>query len=293
MWKMKKLLLLVLAGFLPGLISISGCSADTVQKDEDRIVAAVSIVPEKAFVEAVCGDLAEIVVLIPPGYSPSSYELSPNEMASFRSSDIYFTIGVSAEESSLLPVASENKDLMIVNLHEAAREKYPEIEIAEGQRDQHIWLSPKRVIAMAHAIADGMSLADPENAAAYRANAADYIAKLEELDSRIREKLKGTESRSFIVFHPAFGYLADDYGLLMHALEESGKEASPQRIRELVDMALEEEIKVVFYQAEISSRQVQSFAGEIGAELVQLDPLSENYIGNLEMMVDLISGGAK
>lgn len=293
MLKMKKMLLLVLAGFLPGLISISGCSADPVQNDEDRIVAAVSILPEKAFVEAVCGDLAEIVVLIPPGYSPQSYELSPNEMASFRSSDIYFTIGVSAEESSLLPVASENKELQIVNLHEAAREKYPEIEIAEGQRDQHIWLSPKRVIAMVHAIADTMSLADPKNAETYRSNAAGYIAKLEELDSRIREKLKGTERRSFIVFHPAFGYLADEYGLEMHPLEESGKEASPQRIRELVDMALEEGIKVVFYQAEISSRQVQSFAEEIGAELVQLDPLSEDYIGNLDMMTDLILGGAK
>lgn len=293
MLKMKKMLLLVLAGFLPGLISISGCIAAPTTSDDDRIVAAVSIMPEKAFVEAVCGDLAEIVVLIPPGYSPASYELSPNEMASFRNADIYFTIGVNAEESSLLPVAAESKELLIVNLHKAARGKYPEIEIADGQRDQHIWLSPKRVIVMVQEIADRMSESDPENAMTYKANAAEYISSLEELDARIREKLSGIDNRSFIVFHPAFGYLADDYGLEMYALEESGKEASPLRIRELVDLAIEEEIRVVFYQAEISSRQVQSFAEEIGAELVQLDPLSEDYIENLDIITDLIIGGAK
>ena len=90
----------------------------------------------------------------------------------------------------------------------------------------------------------------------------------------------------FIAYHPAFGYFADDYGLHMIALEEEGKEAAPQTFKEIVDLAKENDIKVIFYQAEVDSRQSEAFAEEIGGRTEQIAPLAPDYIENLEKMAD-------
>ena len=97
------------------------------------------------------------------------------------------------------------------------------------------------------------------------------------------------KNRKFIVFHPAFGYLADDYHMTMYALEEEGKESTPQHLKEMIDLAKKENIKAIFYQAEISSQQAQSFAEEIGGNTIQLAPLAPNYIENLRNLVTLMA----
>jgi zinc transport system substrate-binding protein len=142
---------------------------------------------------------------------------------------------------------------------------------------------------MVQTIAREMGEIDPENKEQYDENAQEYIMQLEDLDKEIQNALEGVQNRKLIVFHPAFGYLADDYGLEMYALEEEGKEATPQKLQEMIDLAKEENIKAIFYQAEISSAQAESFAEEIGGKTVQLEPLASNYIENLKNMAELIS----
>ena len=151
-------------------------------------------------------------------------------------------------------------------------------------RDPHIWLSPKRVKVMVEAIAREMSALDPDNKESYEQNAADYLVELDEVDQEIEAALEGVESKKFIVYHPAFGYIAEDYGLTMHALEEDGKEATAQHLQEMVDLAKDENIKVIFYQEEMDSSQAQAFAEEIGGKTIQLSPLSPDYITNLKKM---------
>ena len=92
------------------------------------------------------------------------------------------------------------------------------------------------------------------------------------------------------MFHPAFGYFADEYGLEMHALEKEGKEVTAKDLQELTDLARENGIKVIFYQAQTSERQAMAFAEGIDGEAVMLDPLSENYIENLITMAEKIVG---
>ncbi|MGB4659342.1 MAG: zinc ABC transporter substrate-binding protein, partial [Mobilitalea sp.] len=118
----------------------------------------------------------------------------------------------------------------------------------------------------------------------YEQNAVDYIAQLDEVDQEIKDALKGVESKNFIVYHPAFGYIADDYGLKMYALEEEGKEATAQHLQDMIDLAKEENIKVIFYQEEIDSSQSEAFAEEIGGKTIQLAPLAADYINNLKNM---------
>ena len=268
------------------LLFMAGCGGNEKAAVEKPVIT-VTIVPEKTFVEAVCGDLAEVVVMVPPGNSPANYEPTPKEMEQFSKAKLYFTIGVPTEAANILPKASEIKDMKIVKLQEEVSKVYPDREIAPGQRDPHIWLSPKRAKTMVEVIAREMGQLDSKNKDQYEKNAQAYIAELDELDKDLQKSLEGIKDRKFIVFHPAFGYLADDYGLKMYALEEEGKEATLQRLQEVIDLAKAENIKAIFYQAEISSKQAQSFAEEIGGKTVQLEPLSPNYVKTFKIWLSL------
>ena len=88
----------------------------------------------------------------------------------------------------------------------------------------------------------------------------------------------------FIVYHPAFGYFAEDYNLTMVALEEEGKEADPRRFREVIDMAKEKGIKVIFYQEDIDGRQSRTFAEELGGQAEKVSPMATDYVENLLRM---------
>ena len=280
----------VLVIFLLGISVVAGCSSKAVSTtEEEKPIVAVSIVPQQTFVEAVGGDLVEVIVMIPPGSSPANYEPTPQEMEQFSKSKLYFAIGVPTEEENIIPKASETNTMEIVRLQEDVSEVYPDRELASGRRDPHIWLSPRRVMVMIRAITREISRIDPDNSHLYEENAQNYIAELEQIDKQIQTILDHVENRKFIVFHPAFGYLADDYGLKMYALEKDGKEATAQRLKEMIDLAKEEDIKIIFFQSEISSRQAQSFAEEIGGETIQLAPLAPNYIDNLRNMAELMA----
>jgi len=280
--------------------TFTGCSGKSSPSD-GKITIAVSIVPEETFVRAVAGDKAEIVTMIPPGKSPENYSPTPQEMESFSRADLYFSIGVPAEEVSILPKAKDfNSKIKIVDLADIVGEVYPHRYFDEDEqgshndedghqhegRDPHIWLSPKRVMVMIDVIAQELSDFDPQNKSLYEKNAQDYIKELEELDSEIRQNLSNIKNKTFIVYHPAFGYFADDYGLNMIAIENEGKEATAKDLQYVIDIARNEEIKVVFYQAETDSKQARTLAEEIGGKVQMLEPLSADYINNLRKMAN-------
>lgn len=269
-------------------LGIAGCAGKENTESKKPIVA-VTIVPEKTFVEAVCGNLAEVVVMVPPGNSPENYEPNPKQMTQFAKAKVFFAIGVQTEDTNILPKIGNNKDLKIVKLQEEVAKVYPERNIAPGERDPHIWLSPKRAKVMVEVIAREMGKIDPANKEQYEKNAKAYLTELDGLDKDIQKTLEHVANRKFVVFHPAFGYLASDYNLQMYALEEEGKEATPQSMKAVIDLAKKENIKAIFYQAEISSKQAQAFADEIGGKTVKLEPLAANYIENYKNMVKLMA----
>jgi zinc transport system substrate-binding protein len=249
------------------------------------IQVAVSIVPQASFVKAVGGDLVKVVTMIPPGNSPANYALSPGELTKFSDSQIYFSMGVPADLTNILPRAKEfNPNIKVIKLFEEVNAIYPDREFAPGKRDPHIWLSPKRVIAMIDIIANNLAKLDPTNKDQYQQNALEYQKKLAEADQKIKASLNNLKSKTFIVYHPAFGYFADEYGLEMLAIEQGGKEATPQRMQQIIKIAQQKNIKVIFYQAEIDSKQSQSVAEELDGKTVQIDPLAEDYIANLKKM---------
>ncbi|QEK11226.1 ABC transporter substrate-binding protein [Crassaminicella thermophila] len=282
-----KSIFLLLVSFI--FFSFIGCSKD-VTKIDKKIKVAVSIVPQKTFVEAVGGDLVEVVTMIPPGNSPENYAPSPRELQILSESSIYFTIGVPAEKANILPKISDiNENIQMVSLEEEVSKVYKDREFAPGKRDPHIWLSPKRAKLMVEIIKNELSEIDPLNKEVYEKNSKAYIEKLNRLDKEIKLSIEKLPKKAFIVYHPAFGYFADDYGLKMIPIEKEGKEATIEDIKEIIDFAKKENIKTVFYQAEIDSKQSRVIAQEIEGKTKEIAPLSPNYIENLENMAKIFA----
>jgi zinc transport system substrate-binding protein len=304
------LLVMVFMVFLP-----MGC-AKTADSSPGKLTVAVTIVPQEAFVKAVAGDLVDVVTMVPPGRSPENYAPTPQQLESFSKAALYFSIGVPVEDAYILKrMDSLNHEMKIVPLADRVGEVYPHRyfdkthETGYGEesindtgnghnaagghshtgRDPHIWLSPKRVEVMIDVIAEELSQIDIANKAVYEKNASEFKARLNEVDDEIEKALTKLKNKTFIVFHPAFGYFADDYGLKMVALEEEGKEATPKSLQEKIDMAKEEGIKVIFYQAEIDSRQSRVFAQELGGRAEMLEPLSYDYLNNLKKIAKTFS----
>jgi len=272
------LAILMLVGLL------SGCQQQPVTAPtgaDDRLKVAVTIVPQATFVKEVGGDLVEVVTMVPPGGNPENYSPTPQQMMQFSDADIYFTIGVPAEAANLPQLISLSPTIKAVDLPALVDRKYPPVTFPSGERDPHMWLSPKRVQEIVRLTAEQLTLLDPVHGDIYAANSAAYIERLGQLDNDIRSALADLPNRTIIVYHPAFGYFAADYGLTMIALEEEGKEAAAVDLQRVIDLARAQNIKVVFYQAEIDSKQSRTLAAEIGGQAEMISPLAPDYIDNL------------
>ncbi|GEM01410.1 zinc transport system substrate-binding protein [Halolactibacillus halophilus] len=288
----RKTVVLLMAAFILAIILI-GCSEDTTNNDDDsdgevNLQVAVSILPQATFVEKVAGDLVDVVTVIPPGSSPANYEPTPKEMMALEDSAVYFAIGVPTESANIMPDMVDNTEVDIIELQKNVAEDYEDryFDTENTQRDPHIWLSPKRVIVMVDTIKEKLSELDPENAEVYTENAEAYIEELSKLDTDINNMFADIDNLNFIIMHPSLGYFADDYGLTMTAIEQDGKTATAKWMQEVIDLAVEQDIHVIFYQQEFDSNQKDTVAEEINGNVVELKPLSPDYIPNLRAMAE-------
>jgi zinc transport system substrate-binding protein len=270
------------------LLSLTGCNSNT--EESDKIKISVAIEPLRYFAERIVEDNVEVITMIPQNASPENYEITTKQMMDFKDSNIYFTLELPSEKNSILEVTNENTK--IVNLSEIVNDKYEPLKIG-SDNDPHIWMSIARSKIIIGEILNSVIELNNDNEELYRKNAADLIADLDSLDMEIMESLNGVKNRSFIVYHPSLQYFADEYDLNMIAIQDEGKEASAIQIVNIIDFAKDNNIKVVFYQAEIDSSQAESIAEEIDGKTVMVNPLAYDYIDNYKKMSKLIKDNMK
>ena len=142
----------------------------------------------------------------------------------------------------------------------------------DGGLDPHIWLGRDSVKAQAAAIRDGLSALYPEHAPAFSANYNDFSKELDELFDALKRELAALRGTPAFVFHPAFGYFFDEFGIRQEAVETGGKEPTQKALAELIAKAKAEGAKVVFVQAQFPSNAATAVAAAIGGQVVSIDP---------------------
>jgi zinc transport system substrate-binding protein len=259
-----------------------------------RPTIVVTVAPQAAFVQELAGELVNVVTVLPPGANHETFSLPPQDMERISAANLYLALGLPPERANILPKAAElNRNLKIIDVQNEVAKTYPPRYFAPEDQDPHIWLSPKRAIAMVQLTARELASLDPANRETYSNNAQRFVARIEAADREIRDSLNSMANRTFIVYHPAFGYFAEDYNLNMVALEEEGKEADPRRMREIIDMAREKGIKIIFYQEDIDGRQSRTFAEELGGRAEKVSPMATDYVENLQRMARAFADGLK
>lgn len=273
------IIILILAGI------ITGCNNKGGFENNGKIKVGVTILPQAELVEAVGGELVQVKVLVPQGASPETYEPTPKDVADFNQADIFFALGLPAEEAKGFSI---DKGMKVIELDKKVAEVYPERKFEDTTRDPHIWLSIKRSVVMVEEIASSLGELDPENKELYKGNANEYIAQLKDLDQKISALLEESKGKEFIIFHPALGYFAADYSLSMYALEEEGKEASPGHLIAMVELAKDKNIKGLLMTSEADAKQGEAFAQEIGGKIVVIETLGKDYIDMMYKLAENI-----
>jgi zinc transport system substrate-binding protein len=273
----------------------------------------VSILPQKYFVDRIGGNSVEVSVMVRPGASPADYEPKPQQMVGLSRAKAYFAIGVPFEKAWLDRIAAANPRMRVFHT-EAGIEKRtmrghshgggeqdtpldhrPRNESGrETIRDPHIWLSPPLVMLQARSILNGLIAVDPSNQASYDHHFREFILECLDLDRDIRRILSERNGRrEFMVFHPAWGYFAEAYGLEQVPVEVEGKEPKPAELKRLIGRARERGIKVVFVQPQFSTRNAEMVAEAIGGRIAVADPLAPDWAANLRRTAEALASALK
>jgi zinc transport system substrate-binding protein len=260
-----------------------------------NINAVVSILPEKTFVEAIGGNKVSVSLMVQPGNSPHTYEPKPSQMIKIAKADLYFAIDVEFEKVWLPKFKDLNPNMQIIDLADHIS-KIPmhgtehDGHDHEGS-DPHIWTAPANVKIIARNIYDALVKKDPDNTDYYKKNLEIYLASIEATDRQISQLLSslGT-SRSFMVFHPSWGYFAKAYNLKQITVEVEGKEPKPKALIHLLKMAKKEKVKAIFTQPEFSDTVAKIIAKELQIPVIKVSPLAPDWSENLIKIANTIAG---
>jgi zinc transport system substrate-binding protein len=276
--KIKKNNLIVFAGgllvILAVIIFVIAHSRNIANNETDeKINIMVSILPQVDFVENIGKGKVSVSAMIPSGFSPAAYEPSIEQLKKLSRANLYIKIGhIPFEKTQMKKLENLNPEMKVIDSSKG-------IEIYEN--DPHIWLSPRLAKIQVENICLALIKIDPENKDFYEKNKNEYLAKLDNLDLELKNSLSEIKGKKILVFHPAFGYLARDYGFEQIAIEIDGKEPSAENLANIIDTAKEENIKTIFVQKQFSQKSAEAIARQIGGNVVPLDPLARNYIENL------------
>lgn len=269
---------------------LTGCTSR--RQNADTLLTA-SIPPIKYIVEYItCGDF-QVNVLLPAGASPESYAPSASQIVDTEDSRLIFTSGLFDFEQELVSrISVRTGD--VVNLSEHIVLKSGDcVRASEGHGhrhgvDPHIWTSPEQLKIMAANAYEAIKQAFPDSLK-YRSAYRSLRQELDEASERIRQQTAASPNRSFIIYHPALTYYADDYGLEQIPLEREGKEPSAVYLENVIRRAKEEGITVVLYQEQSPATTVSTVASDIGAVPVPVNPLDENIVAEILRITDLIT----
>ncbi|HYT44714.1 MAG TPA: zinc ABC transporter substrate-binding protein [Methylomirabilota bacterium] len=255
-------------------------SSPAINASEKSIQTKISVVasffPIYEFVKAVGGNRIDLSVLIPIGTEPHNFDPTIQEIQKANSANLLVYNGASMEEPWIHNLAPQDEVDTSKGVNLLANPSDPDIK---GPNDPHIWLDPVLAIKQVQNIRDGLDKVDPKNTAYFNQNAQNFIWQLNKLDMAFKGNLTSSNcaKKDFIPFHLAFGYFAPQYGLTQHPIHEGltpSGEVLPQKLVEVVNLAKNLGLKVIYNEDLLDPRSSQTIAEQIpGTKVMVLSPV--------------------
>ncbi|WP_462317701.1 metal ABC transporter solute-binding protein, Zn/Mn family [Marinilabilia sp.] len=277
---------------LTALVTISFLPSCGAPKEKEAGIT-VSIEPLKYFVEELTAGKINVNVMVPAGTSPATYSPSASQLTALSSSLLYVQVGHLGFENAWMPRLKElNPELKVLNLSGGlnlikGEDNVHGDHVHEGGIDPHIWMSPKVILEVLPVLREKLIELFPDHKQQVVQNYPDLYERVKKLHSAFMNLSHQLDRKEFMIFHPALTYLARDYGFKQIPLEYEGKEPTPQKLRNLIDLANKAEIKVIFIQVEFDRKSAGLVTEETGARLVPINPLAYDWEGELTRIHDL------
>lgn len=254
-----------------------------------EVKVLTSIKPLQLIAAAVQDGVAIPEVLLPPGASPHNYALRPSDVRKVQSVDLVYWIGPAMEgflprvlNGRTLPSVAV-QDLPGLKLRRFAEDSLSHAEEADehdhdhrpGSLDAHLWLSPVNARVIATKMAADLSAADPSNAARYQSNLKAFDERLDAMDLRLKARLAGIAGKPYFVFHEAFDYFEDAYGLKHAGVFSVAAEVQPgaQHVAAMRTRLQEVGKTCVFSEPPLRPRLAETLVAGLPVKLAELDAL--------------------
>lgn len=307
---MKKYLLT--ATVMIGALLFAACGNTNKEADKkEDLTIVTTFYPIYDFTKEIVGDEGNVKLLIPAGTEPHDFEPSAKERAEisdadvfvYNSSDMEFFVDllkdlVDSKQTLMIEAAKgiDRLESQEADEHEESEEGHDHAH----EYDPHVWLDPVLAIKEVRTIAGELGEKYPDKKEIFTKNADAYIKKLEALDQKYSEELKNATNRTFVTQHAAFAYLANQYNLEQVAISgvSPDQEPTPSRLAELKEFVKKNNIKVIYFEENASSKVAETLSNETGVKLEVLNPLEsltneqikagENYISVMEKNLEAL-----
>ena len=276
-------------------------SAAPLAAENLKVVTTFTVLADMA--RNVAGDHATVVSVTKPGAEIHGYQPTPRDLVAAQDADLILWNGLNLErwfEQFLtnlgdIPSATLSDGITPLPIREGAY---------EGKANPHGWMSLDNAMIYIDNIATALSSADPDNAAAYAANATAYKARLRAEIEPLRDSLAAVpeDKRWLVSCEGAFSYLARDLGLHEAYLWPINADSTgtPQQVRRVIDTVRDNGIPVVFCESTANTDPAEQVARETGAAyggVLYVDSLSETggpvptYLDLLRVTTETVARG--
>lgn len=272
----------------------------------EKLSVFVPVLPYEYLFERVGGEWIEVKAIVQEGGDCHNYSPTPRQVADIARSKLLVSGGLTFEANFYVAVGEgENgpKEFDLLEGIELLEGTCSECAAAEGkeeheheheheheEKDAHVWLSPKVLRHQAGRAAAVLKANLPAEAApSIDANLASFTADLDRLDAELKTTLAPKKGRAFYVYHGAFAYFAQDYGLQQKAIEVGNRKPSPKQVAAIAKRAKEEGVTTVFVQPQFDQSSATSLAETIGGKVQTLDPLEKDVLANLRVIAKTIA----
>lgn len=252
---------------------------------DGRLEVATGLAPVGSLIRAVGGDSVAVTVLLESGADPEQFDPGATAMKSLSKSRVFFTLG-------MLPF--EKKIVGNLDNHTAACNITENIEPIWGthgdEADPHVWMSVRNLKAMAQTVAAELCRTRPSAYRYFKSRLEQLENKLDSLDCSWNARIAPLKGKAFVVGHPTLSYFTRDYPVRQIATGAEGhKEQTARDIRNRIDEAKGAGAKLIFAQPGNEGRMARDLATQLGAEIVEFDPMSPETLVQLETVVDKLT----
>nr|WP_241578724.1 zinc ABC transporter substrate-binding protein ZnuA [Rosenbergiella nectarea] len=279
-----------------------------------------SIKPLGFIAAAIADGVTPVTVVLPDGASEHDYALRPSDVRRIKNADLLVWVGPEMEsfitrsasqlaanknlELSALPVIQSHLVGEVEDDHDHSSSptntlqsvKSSDGEMSDshshrGTYNLHIWLSPEIALMSATAIHDRLVQSMPAQKTKLDSNLSKFKASLKDADEHIRQQLNAVKDKRYYVFHDAYTYFEQHYGLSPLGYFTVNPEIQPgaQKLNEIRTQLTEHKAQCVFAEPQFRPAVIDAVSRGTKVQKGTLDPLGSNISLSQDSYVKFLS----